>query len=131
MTYQQKPSAVTVGPDRTGRARSTATPPGHGGMAVPFREVVRWTRSAAEPPFRLYDTSGRLHGRGTATIDLAEAGLPRVRAPWLERRGFDYARTAGNPKPEDNGHTDRLVPECPAPLRTVLAGQRRAAGDAA
>jgi phosphomethylpyrimidine synthase len=117
VTYQQKPSAVTVGPIAGSRKIYTA-PADHPGMAVPFREVAL-DRTAAEPPFRLYDTSGAYTDEA-ATIDL-EAGLPRVRAEWLERRGFD--RPAPRPvRPEDNGHTDRLVPECPAPL-AVLAGR--------
>ncbi len=56
MTYQQKPSAVTTGAI-AGSHKVYSTPAGHAGIAVPFREVPL-DRSAAEPPVRLYDTSG-------------------------------------------------------------------------
>ncbi|MEJ1976055.1 MAG: phosphomethylpyrimidine synthase ThiC [Acetobacteraceae bacterium] len=117
MTYQQKPSAVTTGPI-AGSRKIYTSPQGHADIVVPFREVAL-DRSAMEPPVRLYDTSGA-YTDDTATIDLT-AGLPRVRAAWLARRGFDQP-TARAVKPEDNGHTDRLVPECPA-ATTVLAGK--------
>ena len=116
MTYQQKPSAVTVGAI-AGSRKIYSTPPGQSGMAIPFRQVAL-DRTATEPPFRLYDTSGA-YTDDTATIDL-EAGLPPVRAEWLARRGFDTPAPR-IVRPEDNGHTDRLVPECPAP-HTVRAG---------
>jgi len=106
MTYQQKPSAVTTGAI-AGSRKIYSSPPGENGMAVPFREVAL-DRSAAEPPFRLYDTSGA-YTDDTATIDL-EAGLPPVRAAWLARRGFDTPAPRAV-RPEDNGHTDRLVPK--------------------
>ena len=116
MTYQQKPSAVTTGP--VAGSRKVYSPvPGHAGLAVPFREVPL-EPTANEPPFRLYDTSGP-YTDDAVTIDLA-AGLPRVREPWLARRGFVPA-TARAVRPEDNGHTDRLVPECPA-TPALLAG---------
>ena len=84
---------------------------------MPFREVPL-DRSALEPPVRLYDTSGP-YTDDAATIDLG-AGLPRVREPWLARRGFTTP-VARSLRPEDNGNTDRLVPECPA-SPTLLAG---------
>ena len=116
MTYQQKPSAVTTGPI-AGSHKVYSAVPGLADMAVPFREVVL-DPTAQEPPFRLYDTSGP-YTDDSVTIDLA-AGLPRVREPWLTRRGFTHG--AGRPiRPEDNGNTDRLVPECPA-APTLLAG---------
>ncbi len=116
MTYQQKPSAVTTGPI-AGSHKAYSAVPGHADMAVPFREVPL-DPSAREAPFRLYDTSGP-YTDDTITIDLA-AGLPPVRAPWLAHRGF--VPTPGRPlRPEDNGNTDRLVPECPA-TPALLAG---------
>ncbi len=117
MTFQKKPSAVTTGAI-AGSHKIYSAPAGHSGIAVPFREVVL-DRSAAEPPVRLYDTSGP-YTDDTATIDLA-AGLPPIRSSWLQRRGFTtpLARAL---KPEDNGHTDRLVPECPA-APVLLAGE--------
>ena len=111
MTYQQKPSAVTTGPI-TGSRKVYSSPAGHPGIHVPFREIAL-DPSAREEPVRLYDTSGP-YTEDSAVIDLA-AGLPRIRAPWIARRGFD-AVTPREVKPEDNGFVpqDRLVPECPA-----------------
>ena len=117
MTYQQKPSAVTTGAI-AGSHKIYSAPASHPSLAVPFREVPL-DRSAAEPPVRLYDTSGP-YTDDTATIDLT-AGLPRVRETWLAKRGF-ITPVARAVKPEDNGHTDRLVPECPA-APTLWAGQ--------
>jgi phosphomethylpyrimidine synthase len=111
VTYQQKPSAVTTGPI-TGSRKVYSSPAGHPGIHVPFREIAL-DPSAKEEPVRLYDTSGP-YTEDSAAIDLA-AGLPRIRAPWIARRGFDAA-TPREVKPEDNGFVpqDRLVPECPA-----------------
>ncbi len=111
MTYQQKPSAVTTGPV-TGSRKIYTSPASHPDIMVPFREVVL-DPSAREEPVRLYDCSGP-YTEENAAIDLA-AGLPRVRASWIARRGFASA-VAREVKPEDNGFVpqDRLVPECPA-----------------
>ena len=119
MTYQAKPSTVTTGPV-TGSRKIYTSPEGQPDIAVPFREVVL-DPSAREEPVRLYDTSGP-YTEANAAIDLA-AGLPRVRAPWLARRGFASA-TARAVKPEDNGFVpeDRLVPACPAP-QDLLEGR--------
>ena len=122
MTYQQKPSAVTTGPI-TGSRKIYSSPAGHPDIVVPFREIAL-EPSATEEPVRLYDTSGP-YTEDTAAIDLA-AGLPRVRASWIARRGFDAA-SPREVKPEDNGFVpqDRLVPECPATqdLRVGRDGQ--------
>ena len=120
MTYQQKPSAVTTGPV-AGSHKVYSAVPGHAGIAVPFREIPL-DPTAQEPPFRLYDTSGP-YTDDTATIDLA-AGLPRVREAWLARRGFTGS-VGRAVRPEDNGNTDRLVPECPAhpAVKTGVAGR--------
>ncbi len=117
MTYQQKPSAVTTGPI-AGSAKVYSQPPGRADIFVPFREVAL-DRSANEPAVRLHDTSGA-YTDAAAAIDLA-AGLPRPREPWLARRGFAQP-VARAVRPEDNGHTDRLVPECPA-APALWAGQ--------
>ena len=113
MTYQQKPSSVTTGPV-TGSRKIYSSPDGRPDISVPFREVVL-DPSAREEPVRLYDTSGP-YTEANVAIDLA-AGLPRIRAPWLARRGFAPA-AARAVKPEDNGYVpaDRLVPACPAEL---------------
>ena len=122
MTYQQKPSAVTTGAIM-GSRKVYSSPAGHPDIVVPFREVAL-DPSAREEPMRLYDTSGP-YTEDSAAIDLA-AGLPRVRAPWITRRGLDVA-TPREVKPEDNGFVpqDRLVPECPATqdLRVGRDGQ--------
>jgi len=122
VTYQQKPSAVTTGPIM-GSRKVYSSPAGHPGIHVPFREIAL-DPSAKEEPVRLYDTSGP-YTEDSAAIDLA-AGLPRIRAPWIARRGFD-ASTPREVKPEDNGFVpqDRLVPECPATqdLRAGRDGQ--------
>jgi len=122
MTYQQKPSAVTTGPV-TGSRKVYSSPDGHPDIAVPFREIAL-DPSANEEPIRLYDCSGP-YTESNASIDLA-AGLPRVRAPWIAKRGFAQA-TPREVKPEDNGFVpqDRLVPECPATqdLRVGADGQ--------
>ncbi len=117
MTFQQKPSTVTTGAI-AGSHKVYSAVAGRPGITVPFREVPL-DPSAKEPPVRLYDTSGP-YTDDTAAIDLA-AGLPRIRAPWLAARSFTtpLARAV---RPEDNGHTDRLVPECPA-TPTLYAGQ--------
>ncbi len=117
MTYQQKPSAVTTGAI-AGSRKIYTTPAGYPDIAVPFREIAL-ERTANEPAVRVHDTSGAYTDEA-ATIDLA-AGLPRVRSAWLARRGLDQAVPRAV-KPEDNGFTDRLVPECPAEL-AVLEGR--------
>ncbi len=111
MTYQQKPSSVTTGPIY-GSRKIYSSPADRPEISVPFREVAL-DPSANEPPVRLYDTSGP-YTENNAAIDLA-AGLPKVRAPWLAKRGFSAA-SAREVKPEDNGYVpvDRLVPPCPA-----------------
>ena len=90
MTYQQKPSAVTTGPI-TGSRKVYTSPDGHPDIAVPFREIAL-DPSANEEPIRLYDCSGP-YTESNASIDLA-AGLPRVRAPWIAKRGFAAATAA-------------------------------------
>ena len=84
MTYQQKPSSVTTGPIN-GSRKIYSSPADRPDISVPFREIVL-DPSANEPPVRLYDTSGP-YTESNVAIDLA-AGLPRVRAPWLAKRGL-------------------------------------------
>ena len=119
MTFQQKPSAVTTGAI-AGSRKVYSAPAAHPAISVPFREIGL-DPSAKEPPLRLYDTSGPYTEENVA-VDLA-AGLPKVRAPWLQNRGFAPAM-AREVRPEDNGYVpaDRLVPACPAP-QTLLEGR--------
>ena len=117
MTYHQKPSSVTTGAI-AGSRKIYTTPPGRQDIAVPFREITL-EPTANEPAVRVHDTSGA-YTDDPAAIDLA-AGLPRVRSAWLARRGLNQAVPRAV-QPEDNGFTDRLVPECPAEL-PVLEGR--------
>jgi phosphomethylpyrimidine synthase len=122
MNVRQKPESVvprsvTCGP-LPGSHKVYHAPHGTADIKVPFREIAL-DPSADEAPVRVYDASGP-YTVEEPKIDLA-AGLPRLRAPWLSRRGF--AAYAGRTvRPEDNGNVgaDRLVPPCPAiaaPLR--------------
>ncbi len=113
------PSAVTTGPI-TGSAKVFASPEGRPDIRVPFREIAL-DPSSGEPPFRVYDTSGPYTDAAVA-IDL-DRGAPMVRAPWIDRRGFEEV-AARAVKAEDNGHVepDRLVAPCPAE-RPVLRGR--------
>ncbi len=119
MNVQTKPVAVTTGPI-LGSRKIFCSAPGRDDILVPFREVALHP-TALEAPLRLYDTSGP-YTDPSARIDLSE-GLPKPRAPWLERRGL--AATPERPvKPEDNGFVtaDMLVPACPAPHQIQAGG---------
>ncbi len=106
-----RPSQVTTGPvagSRKVHVASDVDP----SVRVPFREVDL-SPASGEPPLRLYDTSGP-YTDPAHVVDL-EAGLPRIRAPWIEARAVEtYAGRAV--KPEDNGDVaaDKLVAACPA-----------------
>jgi len=119
VTVQTKPSKVTTGPI-TGSRKIYTSPERRPDLRVPFREIAL-DPSAGEEPYRAYDTSGP-YTDPAATIDL-EAGLPPLRAAWIERRGFPRV-AARAVRPEDNGNAsaDRLVPICPAPIG-VRGGQ--------
>ena len=119
MTAQPKsatrPESVTTGP--IAGSRKTYVPihgplAGRGDIAVPFREVLL-DPSAAEPPFRLYDTSGP-YGDPAAAIDLA-AGLAPLRASWVAGRNPE-AGASRAVQPEDNGNVsaEKLLAPCPA-----------------
>ncbi len=117
-----RPESVTTGP--VAGSRKVYLPvPGWPEVAVPFREVAL-DPSADEPPFRLYDTSGPYSDQA-AVIDLA-AGLPPLRAPWIEARQAQggAARTV---QPADNGNLPaaKLLPPCPAAheVRAAPAGR--------
>ena len=115
MNVQPKPSSlipetVTTGP-LTGSRKVYATPKGYEDVHVPFREIA--ITDPAEPALRVYDASGP-YTEVDARIDLNK-GLPRVREPWIARRGYKpYEGRAV--KEEDNGgvSADKLVPPCPA-----------------
>ncbi len=104
------PETVTTGP-LTGSRKVYATPTGWDDVHVPLREIL--LSDPAEPELYVYDASGP-YTEVDARIDLAK-GLPRVREPWIARRGFKPYQ--GRPiKAEDNGDAagDKLVPACPA-----------------
>jgi phosphomethylpyrimidine synthase len=104
------PETVTTGP-LPGSRKVYATPEGFADVHVPFREIT--LTDPNEPTLRVYDASGP-YTETDARIDLAK-GLPRIREPWIARRGFKpYAGRAI--KDEDNGGVagDKLVPACPA-----------------
>ena len=64
---------------------------GPGGIRVPFVEITLHPpagQSVADPPIRLYDTSG--------PGSVAEQGLPALRAPWIVGRG-DTEEYEGRP----------------------------------
>ncbi len=122
MNIHTKPAQVTTGPI-IGSRKIYSAPPGRPDILVPFREVSLHP-TANEPPLPLYDTSGLYTEQG-ALIDL-EAGLPKLRTPWLTTRGFAQAQGRAI-KPEDNGFTpeDKLVSLCPAPQDIRVAQGRQ------
>ncbi len=90
------PIGVTTGPIRGSHKVHV------GPHAVPLREI---RLEGGEPPLRVYDTSGPYTDTasdGASAIDI-RAGLPPIRASWVEGRG-DVERYDGrNVRPEDNG----------------------------
>jgi phosphomethylpyrimidine synthase len=92
------------------------------GIRVPMREIALATtrslsgRAEANPPVRVYDTSGP-YTDPEATIDLRR-GLPELRAPWIVERGETVSH-APSYRPVA-GHSD---PDTPLPQRReVLRG---------
>ncbi|HEY8382367.1 MAG TPA: phosphomethylpyrimidine synthase ThiC [Microvirga sp.] len=115
------PQSVTTGPIQ-GSRKVYASPEGRSDIRVPFREIT--LTDPKEAPVRVYDPSGP-YTETDAAIDLSR-GLPLVREPWLDARG--YARVEARPvKPEDNGNVaaDKLVAPCPAEraVRRAAPGQ--------
>ena len=108
---------VTTGPLPSSR-KLYSSPEGHDDVRVPLREI-ELTEAADEPDFRVYDTSGPYTDKA-ATIDV-EAGLPRVREPWIRERGGVEAYEGRDMRPEDNGnvtgkHLARAYPTEHQPL---------------
>jgi phosphomethylpyrimidine synthase len=90
----------------------------HPGVRVPMREISLH-ETANEPPVVVYDTSGP-YTDPTQNIDI-EAGLPRLREPWIMARG-DVEEYDGRPVQfsDNNADGEKLVPEFPIrhkPLR--------------
>jgi phosphomethylpyrimidine synthase len=95
---------------------------GPGGIRVPMREIALTPtrdaagRTTANPPVRVYDTSGP-YTDPDAAIDL-KLGLPELRGAWIRARG-EYRSQAPSYRPVP-GHSD---PDTPMPRRReVLRG---------
>ncbi|MGO9483530.1 MAG: phosphomethylpyrimidine synthase ThiC [Rhodomicrobium sp.] len=114
-----KPVQVTTG-SLPGSKKVYAEVPGFPGVRAPFREIALH-ESSGEPPFRVYDTSGPYSGEA-AQIDV-NAGLQRIREPWVLARGVD-ACEGREVKPEDNGNVGDTHAAREFPLRhAVVAGR--------
>ncbi|MDX2288675.1 MAG: phosphomethylpyrimidine synthase ThiC [Hyphomicrobiaceae bacterium] len=111
--------SVTTGP-LPASAKVYSAPDGYPDVRVPLRQIA--LADPDMPTFQVYDTSGP-YTDPAATIDV-EAGLPRLRAGWIEERGGVEAYTGRDIKPEDNGNVTgkalaRDFPNKPQPLRGV------------
>ena len=82
-------------------------------LRVPIREISLH-ETAREEPIKVYDTSGP-YSDSTFEPDI-DTGLPRLRAPWIERRGDVEKNSGRTVRPEDNGNVTgkRLVAEFPS-----------------
>ncbi|MBB4616858.1 phosphomethylpyrimidine synthase ThiC [Sphingomonas abaci] len=110
---------VTTGPIRGSRKIHVPVPGTD--VQVAMREITL-DPSSGEPPLRVYDTSGP-YTDPQARIDI-QAGLPRLRAGWINRRGDVESYDARLVRPEDNGQLgpDRSggVQPFPNPVRRPL-----------
>ncbi len=120
---------VTTGP-LPASAKVYASPDGHPGIRVPFREIALSETSGEAAPsnseavgqqnaFRVYDSSGP-YTDASATIDVA-CGLPRIRDAWVRVRAVETYAGRGV-RPEDNGNASgaraaRDFPNKPRPMR--------------
>jgi phosphomethylpyrimidine synthase len=108
---------VTTGPLPASR-KVYAAPESAPELRVPLREIAL-SEASGEPPLPIYDTSGP-YSDPDATIDVA-AGLPPVRAAWVEERGGTEGYEGRVVRPEDNGHAGerlaRAFPHLPTPVR--------------
>ncbi|HUL17677.1 MAG TPA: phosphomethylpyrimidine synthase ThiC [Steroidobacteraceae bacterium] len=91
----------------------------HAGLKVPMREITLQP-SSGEPPLAVYDSSGP-YTDPEVKIDI-EAGLARLRAPWISARADVEAYAGRRVQPVDNGLTPggKAAPEFPqrrTPLR--------------
>ena len=119
MTMADIPShleiGVTTGPIRGSRKIHA------GPLRVAMREIDL-EPSSAEPPVRVYDTSGP-YTDPAASIDI-QAGLPPLRREWQLARGDVEEYAPREVRPEDNGQLgpDRSggVPPFPTALRRPL-----------
>ncbi len=108
---------VTTGPI-TGSRKIYSSPGAAPGLGVPLREIPL-AESAAEPPVRVYDTSG-IYTDPAVAIDVTK-GLARTRAAWVRERGGVETYAGREVKPEDNGNAGerlaRAFPNQDKPLR--------------
>src|SRR5688572_10327417 len=78
------------------------------GVSVPFREIAQAPSRnfdgtlAANPPVRVYDTSGPW-GDSEIQADVSK-GLPALRAEWIRARGDVEEYEGREPKPIDDGY---------------------------
>ncbi|NQU59795.1 MAG: phosphomethylpyrimidine synthase ThiC, partial [Rhodospirillales bacterium] len=117
--HKPKTSDITTGPLPASR-KIYVEGTMHPDIRVPMREISLH-ETANEPPVIVYDTSGPYTDLGV-TIDI-EAGLKRLREPWIKARGDVEEYQGRDVKPEDNNASDeQLVPEFPTkrkPLRGI------------
>ncbi|MBL4690947.1 MAG: phosphomethylpyrimidine synthase ThiC, partial [Rhodospirillales bacterium] len=91
----------------------------HPDVRVPMREISLH-ETANEPPVVVYDTSGP-YTDSIQNIDI-EAGLPRLREPWIMARGDVEEYDGRQVKFEDNNADgEKLVPEFPLRRKPVRA----------
>ena len=115
-----KTSDITTGPLPASR-KVYVSGDIHPDIRVPMREIALH-ESAQEPPVTVYDASGPYTDLGV-TIDI-EAGLARLREPWIRARG-DVEEYQGRRVTfaDNNADGEKLVPEFPIrrrPLRPPL-----------
>ena len=106
---------VTTGPLPASR-KVYATPEAAPDLRVPLREIA--LSSAAEPPVRVYDTTGP-YTDPDVTIDVRK-GLARMRHAWVLERGGVEDYSGRVVQPIDNGNVQqsalRPFPQAPRPL---------------
>jgi phosphomethylpyrimidine synthase len=111
------------GPVATAPARRKVYVDGPGDLRVPFVEVTLSPSpgaTTADPPVRLYDTSG--------PGSVPERGLPALRAPWIAGRG-DTVEYEGRPvSRRDDGRAAARRSDAPQPWPGAACRPRRAAG---
>ncbi|MBI2584770.1 MAG: phosphomethylpyrimidine synthase ThiC, partial [Rhodospirillales bacterium] len=97
----------------------------HPDIQVPMREIAVHP-TAGEPPLVVYDTSGPYTDPAVA-IDI-EAGLPRLREPWIRARGDVEEYEGRDVRPEDNGGAagEKLAPVFPTRVKPLRAKKGRA-----
>ncbi|HHN66564.1 MAG TPA: phosphomethylpyrimidine synthase ThiC, partial [Thermopetrobacter sp.] len=120
-----KPHTFTVTTGPLPASRKVHAQGSRPGIRVAMREIAL-DPSAKEPPLVVYDTSGP-YTEKDARVDVA-AGLPPLRARWIEQRGDTEEVEPRAVRPEDNGNVSeaKLAPAFPAARRP-----RRAKGGAA